>query len=461
MQTRRSFLYQSAAVTSGFLGLNHFLAGNLSAGEGFSYGKLRKDPKGIFDLPKDFSYQVLSRTGDRMSDGYKVPGKPDGMAAFPVGKNRVALIRNHEIGHGGFTLGPFDDNSATPEGFDKAKIYDGGRHGAQPFVGGTSTIVYDLKSQKVKDQFLSLVGTDRNCAGGPTPWNSWITCEEPADMTSQWGAYHGYAFEVPATSKAALADPLPLKEMGRFRHEAVAIDPRSGIVYLTEDRNDGVIYRFIPKEPGKLAKGGKLEALKIKEPGEHDTRNWPGGKSSFPIGNRVAVEWVSLDDVTSPNDDLRLQAIAKGAVIFSRGEGMWFGSKSQVGEDSVYWACTDGGAKMHGQIFRYFPSPHEGSSDEAGSPGELELYLEPNNTDLLKNGDNITIAPSGHLYICEDTSKKNQLRGVSLKGEMFTLGRNRLNDSELAGVCFSPDGSTLFVNIQNPGVTLAVTGPFA
>jgi len=460
MHTRRSFLQQSAAVTSGFFGLNQFLSGDLKADERFSYGGLKTDPDGILDLPKGFRYRVISRTGDRMSDGFKVPGRPDGMATFDLGKGRLALIRNHEIGHSGFKSGPFDDNSKLPDGFDPTRIYDGGRFGAQPFVGGTTTVVYDVKSQKMSSQYLSLIGTDRNCAGGPTPWNSWITCEEPADMTSQWGAFHGYAFEVPASASPMLADPEPLKAMGRFRHEAVAVHPNTGIVYLTEDRNDGVIYRFIPKEPGKLALGGTLEALKIKESGEHDTRNWPGGKTSFPLGKRVPVEWVKLDDVTSPKDDLRLQATSKGAVMFSRGEGMWYGSEAQVGEDSIYWACTDGGQKLLGQIFRYFPSPDEGTAAESATPGELELYLEPNNTELLRNADNITISASGHLYICEDTSGVNQLRGVTRDGEMFTFARNRASEGELTGVCFSPDGSTLFVNIQSPGITLAVTGPF-
>lgn len=460
MHSRRSFLHQSAAITSGFLGLDHFLSSDLRADNNFSYGELVEDPKGLLDLPRGFQYEVLSRTGDKMSDGFRVPGQPDGMATFDLGNGKMALIRNHEIGHSGFTMGPFEDNSILPEGIAAEQVYDAGRFGAQPFVGGTTTLVYDLKSRKTTSQFLSLLGTDRNCAGGPTPWNSWITCEEPADMTSQWGAFHGYAFEVPASAKPLLADPIPLKEMGRFRHEAVAVDPKTGIVYLTEDRPDGAIYRFLPKAPGKLYEGGKLQALKILEEGMDDTRNWPGGKSSFPLRQRVPVAWVDLEEVTSPKDDLRLQAASKGTTIFSRAEGMWFGSEAQVGESSIYWACTDGGAKLLGQIFRYFPSPHEGTPEEKSAPGELELFLEPNNTELLRNGDNITVSPRGHLYICEDTSGANHLRGVTKKGEMFTFARNRISEGELTGVCFSPDGSTLFVNIQSPGVTFAVTGSF-
>jgi len=446
-------LSQSTAVSAGFFGLQRFLESPAQAAEGFSYGPLIPDPAKTLDLPEGFSYKILSRTGDRMKDGFKVPGKPDGMAAFDLGGGKIGLVRNHEIGHTAYEMGPFDDNKVLPDDFPEDLCYDAGRFEAQPFVGGTSTLVYNTTTGKVENEYLSLIGTDRNCAGGPTPWGSWVTCEEPSDMTTKWGQFHGYCFEVPAEAETGLADPVPLKAMGRFRHEAVAVDPRTDIVYLTEDRNDGVIYRFLPNERKKLAAGGRLQALKISGPGKHDTRNWPGGKTTFPIGKRVAVEWVDLDDVESPADDLRLQAMKKGAVIFSRGEGMWYGSPESVGEDTIYWACTDGGANHKGQIFRYFPD------DSADGGGELELYLEPNDTDLLQNGDNITIAPSGHLYICEDT-KGCYVRGVTREGEMFTLARNAISKNEFAGACFSPDGKTLFINIQTPGITFAVSGPF-
>jgi hypothetical protein len=457
--SRRAFLVQASAVGAGFLGLQRHLAGATAAPVS-PYGPLVRDPAKLLDLPVGFRYTVLSRTGDRMSDGFKVPGQFDGMAAFALGADHLALVRNHEIGHSGFTLGPFDDNSRLPEGMDPAMVYDAGRFGAQPFVGGTTTLVYDQKTQSLTSQYLSLIGTDRNCAGGTTPWGSWITCEEPADMTTQWGVYHGYCFEVPARAEIGLVKPEPLKALGRFRHEAIAIDPRTGIMYLTEDRNDGVIYRFLPDQPDKLTAGGRLQALGLVDGAGKDTRNWPGGTGSFPIRERLAARWIDLDEVDTPADDLRLRAVAAGAVIFSRGEGMWWAAPGVVDEASIYWACTDGGKNLSGQIFRYFPSSAEGTAGEAEAPGHVELYLEPNDTALLKNGDNVTVAPSGHLFICEDGTGTNLLRGVTREGDLYSFARNASNDSELAGVCFSPDGSTLFLNIQTPGITLAVTGPF-
>lgn len=464
MKSRRSFLTQSAAVSSAFFGLGRFLesgfASPLGSDRNAPFGDLVSDPEGLLDLPPGFRYTVLSRTGDRMGDGFRVPGQPDGMAAFSLGGSRVALIRNHEIGHSHFQKGPFEDNRVLPDDFEEELVYDAGRLGAQPFVGGTTTLVHDVRTGELVNEFLSLLGTDRNCAGGPTPWGSWITCEEPEDLTSPWGQFHGYCFEVPATATPGLAPPIPLKDMGRFRHEAIAVDPATGVVYLTEDRPDGVLYRFLPNRPGRLAEGGSLQALALVDETPSDSRNWHEHKTAFPIGEPLAVRWIDLDEVDTPADDLRHRALDRGAMLFSRAEGMWYGGADEVGRPSIYFACTDGGRIQTGQIFRYFPSEAEGATGESDAPGEIELYLEPNDTELLKKGDNITISPSGSLYICEDSSNRNMVRGVNREGRMFTLAKNSLNASEFAGACFSPDGGTMYVNIQNPGITFAITGPF-
>ena len=386
-----------------------------------------------------------------MADSLLRPGGPDGMAAFDAGGNKTILICNHELG---VEHGPFGQDLERLSQVPPHLIYDLGNK--KPAMGGTTTLVYDMKTRHVENQYLSLAGTRRNCAGGPTPWNSWLSCEEDVTvMGGDWRQDHGYVFEVPASSTARLTKPEPLKAMGRFVHEAVAVDPETGIVYQTEDRNDGCIYRYVPKEYGRLANGGRLQALAIREKKSADLRNWPANNAApFPVGFPTAIEWIDLDDIQSPANDLRNRAFEAGAAQFARGEGMWFGKQS------VFFACTNGGAAQLGQIFRYTPSPHEASSTENTKPGTLELFLESNADATFKNADNLTVAPWGDVLICEDCSGVDRLLGITPRGETYVLARNAHNESELAGCCFSPDGSTLFVNIQYPGITFAITGPW-
>jgi uncharacterized protein len=274
----------------------------------------------------------------------------------------------------------------------------------------------------------------------------------------EYAMEHGYNFEVPATLTGAPFDPVPLKAMGRFNHEAVAVDPKTGIVYQTEDRPDSLIYRFLPATPGKLVEGGRLQALRVRGQKSLDTRNWK--KTTVTPGSALDVEWVDMEDIESFDDELRYEGFhVKGCARFARGEGMWHG------KDGVYFAATTGGRRKRGQIWRYVPSRHEGTSDEASSPGKLELFVEPNDHNICENADNLTVAPWGDLFVCEDnalkknTPEQNILR-ITPDGKVSKFARNALNRSELAGVTFSPDGSTLFVNIYNPGVTVAITGPW-
>ena len=277
---------------------------------------------------------------------------------------------------------------------DADKIYDVGKGGMR-CSGGTSTLVFDTKTQKLESHFLSLVGTIRNCAGGPTPWNSWVTCEETMTKAGDFTQKdHGYNFEVPAQADGKLVSAVPLKAMGRFNHEAIAVDPVSGVVYETEDRHDSLIYRYIPNSPGELVKGGRLQALVVRDQKSLDTRNWE--KVTITQGQRVDVTWVDLDGIDSPEDDLRKRGHAKGAALFARGEGAWYGN------DGIYLACTNGGKAKKGQIWKYIPSPHEGTAEEEKQPGQLILFAEPNDATLVENADNLTIAPWGDVIVCED-----------------------------------------------------------
>jgi secreted PhoX family phosphatase len=457
--SRREFLRTSAAVALGFRGLYTFLADSARA-QGpadpipFGYGDLIPDPAGLLDLPAGFAYRVISRAGDPMDDGLLVPGLCDGMAAFPGPSGKTILVRNHElIGRGG-AFGPGNELLGR---IDAARLYDGGRAGG-PSAGGTTTLVYDTARGAVESQYLSLGGTVRNCAGGATPWGSWITCEEfPAAAGSFFDGVtldreHGYNFEVPASVNRGIAAPIPLKAMGRFNHEAVAVHPGTGIVYQTEDRADGLLYRFLPGRAGNLGEGGRLQALKIRGMASADTRNW--SQPTIAVGQAMDVEWLDIQNVEAPGDDLRFQGFAAGAARFARGEGMWYGS------GSFYFACTNGGSNRTGQIWRYTPSPLEGAADEARQPGRLALFIEPNNSALLENADNVAVSPWGDLILCEDSGDVDYLIGVTPGGETYRFAKNAANTAELAGATFSPDGRTLFFNIFSPGMTLAVTGPW-
>ncbi len=461
--TRRQWMRGAAAVTLGFTGLHKGIdaQGASDAANGSTrIAKLLADPKGVLDLPEGFTYHVFSKWGEKMDDGLLVPGKHDGMAAFPGPNGKTILVRNHEVADEQIHHGPFGKKMELADRVDPKKVYDQGRNGKGPWRGGTTTLVYDTKTRKLERHFLSLAGTKKNCAGGPTPWNSWITCEEWTQKADdQCAVDHGYCFDVPATATPGLADPKPIHALGRFRHEAIAVDPDTGIVYETEDEQDGLIYRMIPNDRNDLQKGGRLQAMAIRDVPSADTRNWldkqnkPVG-TPFPIGGVAAVEWIDVTDTHNPNNDLRHRGHKAGAALFARGEGMWFGRRS------VYFACTSGGAARVGQIFRYVPSRFEGQPDEERFPGRLQLFIEPNDKSVVEYADNLTVAPWGDLIVCEDGKGDQFLVRVTPQGEITRFARNAVNNHEFAGACFSPDGTTLFVNIQGVGYTLAITGPW-
>lgn len=397
------------------------------------YGPLKPDPAGFLDLPEGFSYRVISRLGDAMDDGGTVPDRADGMGCFDLGNGEIALVRNHELQPQHDAGGPI------------AKGY--GKKDGVFVPGGTTTIVLDAKTLGVKRQFRSLGGTIRNCSGGITPWGSWLTCEEAPTGPGQprgdgLEQDHGWVFEVPASARG-LVDAKPLKALGRFNHEAAVVDPASGIVYQTEDRDDSVLYRFLPKVPGNLAAGGRLQAMALD--GLADTRNW--NSAAMPVGQRYRVSWIDLDDVEAPKDDLRQRAVAKGAALVARGEGL------HMGENAVFACCTSGGAVQLGQILKLTPGL-------AGKPDTLELFFESQSAAQFNFGDNLTVAPSGHLIVCEDQYTDvvdNHIRGINPQGGAYNVARLRAQ-TELAGGCFSPDGKVLFVNAYGPTATLAITG---
>lgn len=456
--SRRRFLAGLGAASAAALSP---LASRLAAADARAaaavpgYGPLQPDPQGILDLPAGFHYHVISRVGQDMDDGFVVPGRPDGMHAFPAARGHTILLRNHELNPGS-TETAFRDMRGELSDAQGARIYDPGAG-----RGGVTTLVVDPTSGRVEKQFLTLAGTLRNCSGGATPWGSWISCEEIVIGTGQYGARreHGYNFEVPAAA-TSLVEPLPLKAMGRFNHEAVAVAGRTGAIYQTEDRPDGLLYRFLPDQRERLAAGGRLQALVIRGLPAVHTGNRGDGAVAFALGRRFAVDWVDLDDVTSPNDDLRHQGQSRGAAIFVRGEGMTVETDAAGGGTCIWFVCTTGGPHGLGQLWCYRPAAGEGGDAERRQPGTIELGVEPRNVDLLRNGDNLTLAPFGDLLVCEDNAVAQHIVGITATGGMYRVAANPQRDSEFAGVTFSADASTLFVNLQKPGLTFAVKGPW-
>jgi secreted PhoX family phosphatase len=256
---------------------------------------------------------------------------------------------------------------------------------------------------------------------------------------------HGYVFEVPATADGPV-DPFPLKAMGRFVHEAVAVDPQSGIVYLTEDRPTPGSYRFLPKKPVSLRLGGRLQMLAVDGHPRYDTR------TGQPPAVALPVTWVDIDDPDPPDAgwnplSVFQQGLGAGGAIFGRLEGCCFD------RGRVLVNATAGGDAGCGQVWEYRGQPD--------GRGRLRLVFESPAPEFLRQPDNVTVSPRGGVLVCEDHDGSDRLIGLDPDGRVFEFARNRLGHGEFAGVTYGPAaGNWLFVNIQNPGMTLAITGPW-
>ena len=394
-------------------------------------------------LPDGFRYRSFAWTGDAMADGLPTPGAHDGMAIIREAGGVITLCRNHEVDHLGRPFGP-------------SRIHYDGKAG-----GGCTNLRFDANAGEWQEAVPSLSGTVKNCSGGPTPWGTWFSCEEtvlgPGDVNDgyvhDYEHSHGWVFEVPAEGGAT---PSPLKALGRFVHEAIAVDPQTGYVYETEDRATSGFYRFIAHERGEMAAGGTLSMLQAR--GADDLRN------GLSVGKEFDVSWLVIEDVErahSPGQQDALgvysQGKAAGGSTFARLEGAWYGN------GLVYINSTSGGDAGLGQVWQYDPRNER-----------LKLIFESPDVEVLSSPDNIATSPRGGLVLCEDGDYiPNRLHGMTPDGRLFLFAANNVvldgqrngitgdfRRSEWAGATFTADGEWLFVNIQNPGITFAITGPW-
>lgn len=433
-------------------------AGQAAGGVRHGYGPLVPDPEGILALPAGFSYRIVTHSGvTTLETGESTPSNHDGTAAFEGPRGVTLLVTNHEL------KGP-RTNWKYPVPLTEGLVYD-------PAAAGGCTVVETHRDGRTAAR-VGIAGTSTNCAGGSTPWGTWLTCEENADRAGQNGMTkdHGYVFEVDPYDRRANRRPHPIKAFGRYEHEAVVIDTRRGHAYLTEDASgpNGLFYRWSPPAGFRHGRGrlrhipedaGILQAPKCYDAGGRFVDDL---SRATRTGTVFGVDWVDVPDRDARTVPVRKQ-FAEGAVTRARKlEGMWWADGGAYIVSS-YARDESPGRPHDGQVWFYDPRRRTLTLKVL-----LGVNPDPSAGGAFDGPDNITVSPHGGLVIAEDGEGFQHLFGATESGRTHPIARNELNIgteeepeySEFTGVVFSPDGRTLYANIQTPGITLAITGPW-
>ncbi len=368
-----------AAAFSGSLWAGAALADPAQPGES-PYGPLQSaDTLGI-QLPVGFTSRMVARSRQAVTGTtYTWHDAPDGGACFAAGAGWI-YVSNSEITPG----------------------------------GGASAIRFDADGS-VASAYQILSGARQNCAGGATPWETWLSCEEVS---------RGYVYETDPTGGA---NALRRDAMGRFKHEAAACDPTRQVIYLTEDERDGCLYRFRPMTWGDLS-AGTLEVLVA------------GNATSGP------VSWAGVPDPDGWPRYTRYQV--SGTKRFNGGEGCWYA-------DGTCWFTTKGDNRVwaYDAVNERIDLAYDDSLVSGPAP--------------LTGVDNITGSAGGDLYVAEDGG--NMEINIITPDEVVApflriTGQSR---SEICGPAFSPDGTRFYFSSQrgasgwsSGGITYEVRGPF-
>ncbi|MEU6978006.1 MULTISPECIES: alkaline phosphatase PhoX [unclassified Streptomyces] len=433
-----------------FAGEGHGEGHGHGHGHRLGYGELVPDPEGVLALPEGFTYRVITHSGvTRLESGEFTPSNHDGTATFAGRRGTTYLVNNHEL------KGP-RAGWAHPVPLTEGLVYD-------PAAAGGCTVV-EVHRDGTVAEWVGIAGTSTNCAGGRTPWGTWLTCEETEDLAGKNGMTkdHGYVFEVDPHDQRANRDPKPVKAFGRYAHEAVVIDPKRGHAYLTEDASgpNGLFFRWVPPKGFEHGRGrldtladdaGVLQAFKCFDSAGRFVDDL---SRATRIGTVYGVDWVDVPDRDARKTPVRKQ-FGPGEVTRARKlEGMWWADGGTYVVSS-FARDESPGAAHDGQVWFYDPKRRTLTLQVL-----LGVNTTPDQDGAYDGPDNITVSPYGGLVIAEDGEGVQHLFGATESGRTYPIARNDLNDSEFTGVVFSPDGDTLFANIQDPGIMLAITGPW-